>query len=277
MARFYADIAKRFDKFFDKETYQLNRAVQVNVDGGKVNWSVKTELDANDKIDSKLTVKHTCNRGTCQLETSVSKNPKFTFTTNQLPIVSTKLSIQDPKVETEFSKQTDKVSHNVKAIYNWKNSGWEGEATVNYQGIDKMALGGKLCVDRPSDKSIGIKDYNLKWEWQRNADQTLVVHTEEKLKIVNFGGFATLRENLVGFGQVGVNWKTRDNFGWKAGFEKRIGDASTLTAIYRNGGCASTVYKTKINQFEGHVGYNCDCAKPPAERHSLEYKLCFNY
>jgi len=278
MARFYADIGKRFDKFFDDETYQLNRAINMNVDGGKVNWSLKMELDANNKIDSKLTVKHTCSRETCQVETSVSENPKFTLTTNRFPIVNTKFSIKEPKFETELTKQMEKVSCNLKATHNWNDYGWEAEASVCYQGFDNIALGGQLCVDQPpKDKIIGVKEYNLKFEWQRNADQTLVFQTENKLKDLNLGGYVTLRENYIGFAQIGLDRDHLDDLRWKVGMEKRIGEFSAVTGFVRHGGCGSVLYKGRINNFEGQLAFNCDRSKPTAERHSFEYKIGFNY
>jgi len=247
------------------------------VDGGKVNWNLKTEVDANNKIDSKLTVKHNFERESVQLETSVSKNPKFTFATNRLP-VHTKLSVQEPKVELELTKQTEKLACNLKGTVNWKDNGWENEASIGYHGIDKLALGFKLCVDQPNkDKSIGIKDYNLKMEWQRNADQTLIFQTENKMKVLNLGGYATLRENYVGFAQVGLDRDNLDDLRWKVGMEKRIGENSTLTGFIRHGGCGSMVYKGKINNFEGHLAFNCDSAKPSPDRQSLEYKIVFNF
>jgi len=278
MARFYADISKRYDKLFEKDTYFLNRAVLANVDGDKVNWSIETKVDANSKIDSKLTVKHDLGRENVQLETSLSKNPKFTINTTRLPFAKLKLSVVEPKLEGELSKQHEKVAWNVKGSYDWKAVGWEAETSVTYQGFEGLALGAKVTLDQASkDKPIALKDYNVKFEWQRNPDQTLVVQTEKKLATVKLGGFATLRENYVGFGQIELDRKNLKKLSWEAGIEKRVNDASTLTGIVRQGSGGSLLYKGKINKFEGHLAYNFDLQKPPAEAHSLQYKLSFNF
>lgn len=278
MARFYADISKRYDKLFEKDTYNLNRAVTVNVDGGKVNWSSETKLDANNKIASKLKVKNDLGRDNFELETSVTKNPKFTFTTTRLPIFKTKVSVLEPTLETEISKQSDKIAWNLKGSYDWKVSGWEAESSVCYLGFDKFALGAKVSVDQPGkDKNIGVKDYNVKIEWQRSPDQTVVLQTEKKLSTVKLGGFATLRENYVGFAQVDLDRNNMKKLGWEAGIEKKINDASSVTGIFRQGSVGSVLYKGKIEKFEGHLAYNCDMKKQPGERHSLEYKLVFNF
>jgi len=284
MALFYADVAKRFEKFFDKETYELKRAVQVAVNDGKVNWTLKTELDAaskdeSKKIDSKLTAKCECGFGTTQLETSVLKPPKFTFTTNQLPFANLKASFQQPKFETEISKQKEKFAWNLKSINNMTDNTWETEGGVNYEGLDKFAIGAKVSFLPPVNNTskFAFKDYNVKLEWRRNADQTFVMQTEERLQVILFGGYATLRENLVGFGQVGVNYNKPGDWRWKGGFEKRIGDTSTVTALARQEYAGSLLYKGKINNFEGHLVYNCDLKKMGADKHSFEYKLCFNY
>jgi len=278
MALFYADVSKRFEKFFDKETYQLNRAVQVAVNDGKVNWTLKNELDATNKIDAKLTVKSDCPYGTCQLETSVSKAPKFIFTTNLLPFANAKFSFQEPKFETELSKQKEKCSVNFKGIHNLKDNGWETEGSVNYEGLDKFSIGAKVCFS-PSlrDNKFTFKDYNAKLEWRRNPDQTFVVQTEEKLQVIQLGGYVTLRENLVGFGQFGINHAKLDGWRWRGGFEKRITDSSTVTGLARHDLVGSLLYKGKISNFEGHLVYNCDLKKQAAEMHSFEYKLCFGF
>jgi len=279
MARFFADISKRYDKFFDKETYELKRGVQFNVDGGKTNWSLKTEQDNSGKTDSKLIAKHALDKEAFQLEISVIKNPKFTVTTKRLPVFNGKFSIQEPKLEVELTKQVEKVAYGLKGIHNWKDKGWEAEGSVSYQGFDKMTLGAKAVVEQPTkDKSPGIKDYNLKVEWQRNSDQTLVFHTENQLKILNVGGWATLRENYVGFAQVGLDRSKLNDLRWKVGLEKRLEHNATLSALVRHGGCYNVLYKGKINNFEGHLAYNYDHSKPStADKHSFEYRLIFNY
>ncbi|ETO34232.1 hypothetical protein RFI_02863, partial [Reticulomyxa filosa] len=219
MARFYADISKRYDKLFDKDTYHLNRAVNVNVTGDKVNWTLEAKADANNKVDSKLTVKHELfERENFQLETSVTKNPKFILTSTRLPFAKTKFRllcvatyfflifiyffilsggvlfspfteegggkrrkvlllffiVSEPKAEVEFSNQLDKVAWSVKVGSNWKSAAMEADSSVAYKVVDNVTLGAKFSVEKEALKTaFGIKDYNFKFEWQRNSDQTL--------------------------------------------------------------------------------------------------------
>jgi len=134
----------------------------------------------------------------------------------------------------------------MKGSYDWKVSGWEAESSVCYLGFDKFALGAKVSVDQPAkDKNIGVKDYNVKFEWQRNAEQTVVLQTEKKLSTVKLGGFATLRENYVGFAQVDLDRNNMKKLGWEAGIEKKINDTSSVTGIFRQGNYASVLYKGK--------------------------------
>ncbi|ETO21278.1 hypothetical protein RFI_15926 [Reticulomyxa filosa] len=186
--------------------------------------------------------------------------------------------VSEPKAEVEFSNQLDKVAWSVKVGSNWKSAAMEADSSVAYKVVDNVTLGAKFSVEKEALKTaFGIKDYNFKFEWQRNSDQTLVIDTDKKLESIKLGGFATLRENYVGFAQVQWDKNNTKRLGWEAGIEKRINDSSSLTGISRQASAGSLLYKGKIDKFEGHLAYNFDLDKPPAERHSLEYKLCFNF
>ncbi|ETO36330.1 hypothetical protein RFI_00732 [Reticulomyxa filosa] len=186
-------------------------------------------------------------------------------------------SVEEPKLEAELSKKQDKFAFNWKNTHDWKNHGWETEAGVSYEGFDKLAIGAKVSFDKPShDKNFGLKDYNLKLEYQRNPNQTFVLGTEKKFSEISLGGFAAVRDGTIGFGKLKINQIDREHPNWHVGVEQSVGDASTVTATLQDGTSSSVLFKGKLDKFEGHLVYHCRWNKSPAERHSLEYKLIFN-
>merc|ERR1712099_179488 len=88
----------------------------------------------------------------------------------------------------------------------------DGEVAISYAGIDRMLLGTKVKVERSQkQQTLGVTDYNVGLQFNRNSDQTFAVTTENQLQKVKVGAEFKVRDNYRGYAQVSYDTNAKDD------------------------------------------------------------------
>eukprot|EP00483_Globobulimina_turgida_P013325 UN13349 len=179
MAFPFKNIGKRINDFLKPKEYELSRTAKINVSSDKVNWSLENKLNAEGAIESELEISHQFDKDTLSLSTSTTKAPKFTIKTKRFESkFNLKGSIKDPKLELNLCKRQPKYAICFDTTYDWSNQNCDGELAISYAGIDKILIGTKVKVERSQkQQTLGVTDYNVGLQFNRNDDQTFAVTT----------------------------------------------------------------------------------------------------
>eukprot|EP01084_Bolivina_argentea_P283409 485373_1 len=284
MAFPFKRIGKRIDDFLKPKTYELNRTGKINVSSDKVNWSLENKLNTDGGIESELLISHKFARDTLELTTSTTDAPKFKIKTKRFESKFNLCgSIKDPKLELNLCKREAKYAICFDTTYDWSNQNCDGELAVSYAGIDKILLGTKVKVERSQkQQTLGVTDYNVAIQFNRNDDQTFAVTTENQLQKVKVGAEFKVRDSYRGFAQVSYNTgqEEKDNngpLGYCVGLQKDINKTENICGVFRNDQTASVMYKNNFTDSKicAKIAANFDFAKPPNQRASLQWKIVF--
>jgi len=285
MALPFKNIGKRINDFLKPKEYELNRTAKICVSSDKVNWGLENKLNKDGAIESELAVSHEFNQDTLSLTTSTTKAPKFEIKTKRFESkFSLKGSIEDPKLELNACQRRPKYAVCFDTTYDWNNQNCDGELAVSYAGIDRMLIGTKVKVERSQkQQTLGVTDYNVGLQFNRNKDQTFAVTTENQLQKVKVGAEFQVRDNYRGFAQVSYNTgqEEKDNnkgpLGYSVGLQRDISNTACIRGVFRNDQTASVLYSNRFTDSNvcAKVAANFDFSKPPSQRANLQWKIVF--
>eukprot|EP01083_Nonionella_stella_P044524 119851_1 len=284
MAACFNNIGKRIDNFLKPKQYELNRTAKINVQSDKVKWSLENKLNKDGAIESQLNVSHQFDKDCLSLDTSTTKAPKFEIKTKRFESkFDLKGSIADPKLELNLCHKRPKYSVCFDTTYDWSNQNCDGDLAVSYAGIDRLLLGTKLKVERSQkQQTLGITDYNVGLQFNRNADQTFAVTTENQLQKVNVGAEFKVRDNYRGFAQVSYNTgqeekDTNGPLSYSVGVQRDITKTAKIRGVFRNDQTASVLYANRFSESNicAKIAANFDFTKAPGQRANLQWKLVF--
>jgi hypothetical protein len=283
MALPFKNIGKRINDFLKPKEYKLNRTAKINVSSDKVNWSLENKLNGNGAIESELEVSHQFDQETLKLITSTIKAPKFEVKTKRIQSkFDVKASVQDPKLEINLCQKREKYALCIDSTYDWSNQNCDGEVAISYAGIDRMLLGAKAKVERSQkQQTLGVTDYNVGLQWNRNEDQTFAVTTENQLQKIKAGAEFKVRDNYRGFAQISYNTgaEEKDNgpLGYSVGIRREMTNTSHIRGVFRSDQTASVLYANNFTDSNvcAKIGANFDFTKEPSRRASVEWKVVF--
>jgi len=271
-------IGKRIDDFLKAKEYDLQRTAKICVSSDKVNWSLENKLNRDGAIESELDVSHRFDRETLSLTTSTTKAPKFEVRTKRFQSkFDLKASIQDPLLELKLCQQRAKYTLCLDSAYNWSNQNCEGQLALSYSGVDRMVLGTKVVAKRQGDKALQVTDYNVGLQFNRNADQTFAVTTEDQFKKVKVGAEFKVRDSYRGFAQVSYQTADEQKLGYSVGVQRNISDTASVRGVMRSDRTLSMLYANNFTDSGvcAKIACNFDFAKEPAQRANLQWKVVF--
>jgi len=273
-------IGKRIDDFLKSKEYDLQRTAKINVGSDKVNWSLKNTLNADGAIESELDVSHRFDRETLSLTTSTTKAPKFEVKTKRFESkFDVKASVQDPSLELNLCQQRPKYTLCADTSYNWANQNCEGKLAVSYSGVDRMVLGTKVVAKREGSKPLEVTDYDIGVQFNRNADQTFAVTTEDQFKKVKVGAEFKVRDSYRGFAQVSYQTKDEEStpLGYAVGVQRNISETASVRGVVRSERTASFLYANNFTDSGvcAKIAANFDFTKEASQRASLQWKVIF--
>jgi len=273
-------IGKRIDDFLKTKEYDLQRTAKICVSSDKVNWSLENKLNGAGAIESELDVSHRFDRETLSLKTSTTKAPKFEVKSKRFKSkFDLSASVQDPSLELKLCQQRPKYTLCCDTLYNWSNQNCEGTLAVSYSGVDRMILGTKVVAKREGQKAIAVTDYNVGLQFDRNADQTFAVTTEDQFKKVKVGAEMKMRDSYRGFAQ--VSYQTSDEesspLGYSVGVQRNLSDTASLRGVVRSNKTMSVLYANNFTDSGvcAKIAANFDFTKEPAQRANLQWKVVF--
>lgn len=72
-----------------------------------------------------------------------------------------------------MSRQKEKFSVKLESKYNWNTKQCKGALEFAYVGLDKFVMGAMAELERAGENDpVGLSDYGVGVEFQRNPDQT---------------------------------------------------------------------------------------------------------
>lgn len=285
MASPFKNIGKRINDFLKPKEYEFNRTAKICVASDKVNWSLENSLNSDGAIESELGVTHEFDKDILSLTTSTTSAPKFEIKTKRFSnMFDLKASIKDPKLELNFCKREKKYALCLDTTYDWSTQDCDGEVAISYAGIDRMLLGTKVKVERSQkQQTLGVTDYNVGLQFNRNSDQTFAVTTENQLQKVKVGAEFKVRDNYRGYAQVSYNTRSEEKddgsgpLGYFVGVQRDISKTANIRGVFRNDQTASVLYSNTFPDSNvcAKVAANFDFTKAPSQRANIEWKVVF--
>jgi len=277
MASPFKTIGKRINDFLKAKEYNLDRTAKINVNSDNVNWSLENKLK-NNAVESELGVTHRFAKDTLSLTTSTTKAPKFEIKTKRFSSkFDAKASVQDPELELNLCQRRPKYSLCLDTTYNWQTPNLEAALAASYVGSDRLLMGFKVELRKEGDKAIAVSDHNIGLQFNRNADQTFAVTTENKFQKVKVGADCHVRDGYRGFAQVYYDTAAKKNMGYSVGLQRNISKATSIRGVFRDNRTASVLYSNNFadSGVMGKLACNFDFNKPPAQRANLAWKVVF--
>jgi len=281
MASPFKSIGKRINDFLKAKEYNLDRTAKINVNSDSVNWSLENKLK-NNAVESELGVTHRFAKDTLTLTTSTTEAPKFQIKTNRFSSkFDAKASVQDPELELNLCQKRPKYTLCFDTTYNWQRPNLEAALAASYVGSDRLLMGLKVELRKEGDKSMEISDHNIGLQFNRNADQTFAVTTENKFSKVKVGADCHVRDGYRGFAQVFYDTAAKGdnarNMGYSVGLQRNISKSTTIRGVFRDNKTASVLYSNNFTESGvcGKLACNFDFTKPPAQRTNLAWKVVF--
>jgi len=281
MASPFKSIGKRINDFLKAKEYNLDRTAKINVSSDSVNWSLENKLK-NNAVESELGVTHRFDKDTLTLTTSTTDAPKFEIKTKRFASkFDVKASIQDPKLELNLCQKREKYTLCLDTKYNWNKPNLETALAASYVGTDRLLMGMKLQLKKEGDKAMELSDHNIGLQFNRNADQTFAVTTENKFQKVKVGADCHVRDGYRGFAQVFYDTKAKGdnprNMGYSVGLQRNISKQTCIRGVFRDNKTASVLYSNNFTDsgIMTKLACNFDFTKPPAQRANLAWKVVF--
>jgi len=281
MASPFKSIGKRINDFLKAKEYDLDRTAKLNVSSDSVNWSLENKLKKN-AVESKLDVTHRFDKDTLTLTTSTTKAPKFEIKTKRFASkFDVKASIQDPKLELNLCQKRPKYTLCLDTTYCWDKPNLETAFAVSYVATDRLLMGLKAELKKEGDKAMAVSDHNIGLQFNRNADQSFAVTTENKFQKVKVGADCHVRDGYRGFAQVFYDTAAKGdnarNMGYSVGFQRNIAKNTFIRGVFRDNKTASVLYSNNFadSGIATKMACNFDFTKPPAQRANLAWKMVF--
>merc|ERR1712176_461065 len=127
----------------------------------------------------------------------------------------------------------------------------DGEVAISYAGIDRMLLGTKVKVERSQkQQTLGVTDYNVGLQFNRNSDQTFAVTTENQLQKVKVGAEFKVRDNYRGYAQVSYDTQeesSADSMSYSVGLQKDISKTAKMRGVFGKDMTASVLYSNNFS------------------------------
>jgi len=277
MASPFKTIGKRINDFLKAKEYNLDRTAKINVNSDNVNWSLENKLK-NNAVESELGVTHRFAKDTLSLTTSTTKAPKFEYKTKRFSSkFDAKASVQDPELELNLCQRRPKYSLCLDTTYNWQTPNLEAALAASYVGSDRLLMGFKVELRKEGDKAIAVSDHNIGLQFNRNADQTFAVTTENKFQRVKVGADCHVRDGYRGFAQVYYDTAAKKNMGYSVGLQRNINKDTSIRGVFRDNRTASVLYSNNFRDSGvcGKLACNFDFNKAPSQRANLAWKVVF--
>jgi len=278
MASPFKSIGKRINDFLKAKEYNLDRTAKICVNSENVNWSLENKLAKNNAVESELGVTHRFAKDTLSLTTSTTKAPKFEIKTKRFSSkFDAKASVQDPELELNLCQKRPKYTLCLDTTYNWQTPNLEAAFAASYVGSDRLLMGLKVELKKEGDKAMEVSDHNIGLQFNRNADQTFAVTTENKFQKVKVGADCHVRDGYRGFAQVYYDTAAKKNMGYSVGLQRNISKATSIRGVFRDNRTASVLYSNNFadSGVMGKLACNFDFNKPPAQRANLAWKVVF--
>jgi len=277
MASPFKSIGKRINDFLKAKEYNLDRTAKINVNSENVSWSLENKLK-NNAVESELGVTHRFAKDTLTLTTSTTKAPKFEIKTQRFSSkFDAKASVQDPKLELNLCQKRPNYTLCLDTTYNWQTPNLEAALAASYVGSDRLLMGLKVELKNEGNKGIQVSDHNIGLQFNRNADQTFAVTTENKFQRVKVGADCHVRDGYRGFAQVYYDTAAKKNMGYSVGLQRNISKQTCIRGVFRDDRTASMLYSNNFTDSGvcGKLACNFDFNKEPAKRATLAWKVVF--